>query len=1347
MSQTNKYKQLEALLSKTKSADPNPGARPASGEMDALRARVNELEAALAAKPEANTAADRLTAKRASQHLVGANEAKHPTEQAPQQGRNAVRLTGIFTVAALVATAIFAFLAIQNGAWQSYAVVVGFIGFFIAQFISARLARQNRVEQAGTLMIASVCYVVLVMTTFMYGVGQALSIALALAIIEIAFETLSGKTATRVRLSGLIFAAGMFLMDRFAPWSRPLIPAVQYSIPVIAASVVITIAFLMIGRVRLWNRALANISMGWKMALMVFVLVVGIAGVVAIGFRSLQRLQFHNSNLYEFMLIPIITLEDANVRLADTKFHIHVLDEELENLSSAEKAENIDTVQNSARGLRDALKRYESEWITTGNAEFTDLLRNEGRLNLQETEVNIFNETTASLDEYETVMRAFLASVESGQPSETLALEAENAVQKVINNTRKLIAVNEEFAKISSKAADGDYNGALVSGGITVAIALAAGLFISLLIVVSVTSRLSELTRSASALQQGDLNQEVSLTGRDEIGLLGSTFNRMANQLKELFSTMEQRVADRTHDLELATEVGRSVSEKMGNLDELLSQSVESIRSRYGLYYTQIYLMDDSGRSLVLRAGTGDAGLQLQRRDHRLAISASSLNSRAASTQKPVLVDDTQKSSSFLPNPLLPLTRSELAVPLIANNKVVGVLDMQSEKPETFSETNLPAFEVLASQLAIAIQNSALFNQAEEARLQVEEQARRLTASGWQEFMNGVDRSEHIGYLFDQKEIMPLAKDQTSGPENVLIVPIQVAGASVGEIRFTDEETRKWTESERQIVEATITRAAQHIENQRLLAQAQQYRAQAEQVSRRLTREGWDSYVQTRGQLAEGYAYDLNSVQQVTASNNGHKSSDLALPLTVRDEIIGQFTIDTKDSLSQEMNEIVVAVATQLGDQIERLRLSEQSEKRAYELATVATVSTTASTVLNPDELLQAVVNLTKERFDLYHAHIYLVDESWNTLLLAAGAGEVGRQMVAGGHFIQLDVEKSLVARAAREQQAIIVNDVRTEPDFLPNPLLPETRAEMAVPMIVGDKVLGVFDVQSINAGGFSTEDASIYTTLAAQVAVALQNARLYMEQSATVTQLRELDRLKSSFLANMSHELRTPLNSILGFADVMLEELDGPLTENMNNDLGLIQKNGQHLLHLINDVLDMAKIEAGRMNLNVEKFNLHSTIEEVIHITSPLASEKSLSLFIEKDSDQDVEIQADRIRLCQVMINLVNNATKFTEKGRVTIRTIREDDQVLISVKDTGIGIPPELLESVFQEFTQVDTTSTRKVGGTGLGLPISRRLIEMHSGRIWAESTGVEGEGATFHVSLPMEAKVVESETVTKN
>jgi signal transduction histidine kinase len=563
----------------------------------------------------------------------------------------------------------------------------------------------------------------------------------------------------------------------------------------------------------------------------------------------------------------------------------------------------------------------------------------------------------------------------------------------------------------------------------------------------------------------------------------------------------------------------------------------------------------------------------------------------------------------------------------------------------------------------------------------------------------------------------------------------------VGEVQLADEADRKWTTSETEIVQATMANFGQHIENLRLLAQAERYRGEAEQVSRRLTNEGWREYLGTRTELGAGYLYDQNQVQPL--NGNGHNGSTPALsyPLVVRDEPIGELMLETADDAQAYTTELVVAVAEQLSDHIENLRLLEQAEQKRLELETVATVSSTASTVLDPDKLLQAVVDLSKERFGLYHAHIYLADNSWQTLLLASGAGEIGRKMVAEEHSIPMDAEKSLVARALRERQSIIANDVRSQPDFLANPYLPDTRAEMAIPMIVGDKVLGVFDVQSNKSSGFTKEDANIYTTLASQVAVALQNARLYVEQAATVTQLRELDRLKSSFLANMSHELRTPLNSILGFTDVMLEGLDGDLTEYMDNDLRLIQKNGQHLLHLINDVLDMAKIESGRMNLHLEKFKIHSILDEVTSITSTLASEKNLALFIEEDSDQEIEIFADNTRLRQVMINLVNNSIKFTEKGKIALRASQLDGaRILITIKDTGIGIPPEQLEDVFHEFTQVDTSTTRKVGGTGLGLPISRRLIEMHGGRLWAESTGVSGEGSTFFVELPVEARITE-------
>lgn len=680
--------------------------------------------------------------------------------------------------------------------------------------------------------------------------------------------------------------------------------------------------------------------------------------------------------------------------------------------------------------------------------------------------------------------------------------------------------------------------------------------------------------------------------------------------------------------------------------------------------------------------------------------------------------------------------------PLTASGEMIGEVKIAppSNRAWTPDEENLA--NAVAQQVSLQIQNLRLLAATERARAEAQAANRLFTHQSWESFMDGIRNSERIGYVYDQASVAPFSDPAPNQAD--IQETINVLDEHVGNLFLKADPSRPLTEEDKAMVSAVAHQVAQQVENLRLLADAARAQANAEEATRRLTRENWQSFTSQRAD-ALGFVYDTI---QVSPFGETRTPLDISFeqPLMVRGEQIGQLKVAGLKNIPSDALELADNIARQVSSHIENLRLFELNEKRARELETVAVVSTKASTVLDPDELLQSVVDLTKERFNLYHTHIYLADESWNTLLLASGAGDIGKQMVAIGHAIQMDTHRSLVARAARERSAIISNDVTTEPDFLFNPLLPDTHSEMAIPIIVGEKVIGVFDVQSEKIGHFSQEDANIYNTLATQVGIALQNARLYKEQSATVAQLRELDRLKSSFLANMSHELRTPLNSILGFADVMLEELDGPLTPYMDNDLRLIQKNGQHLLHLINDVLDMAKIESGKLNLIIEKFNLHEIMEDVNSITSSLAHEKDISLHIDEDSDHEVEISADRNRLRQVMINLVNNAMKFTEKGKINIHITREENNVLISVKDTGIGIHPSQLETVFQEFTQVDSSTTRKAGGTGLGLPISRRLIEMHGGRLWAESTGIEGEGTTFYVFLPIEAKVIDSEPITR-
>jgi signal transduction histidine kinase len=531
------------------------------------------------------------------------------------------------------------------------------------------------------------------------------------------------------------------------------------------------------------------------------------------------------------------------------------------------------------------------------------------------------------------------------------------------------------------------------------------------------------------------------------------------------------------------------------------------------------------------------------------------------------------------------------------------------------------------------------------------------------------------------------------------------------------------------------------------------------------------------------FVYSEDKLRQIHDTGVLSKATPaITVPLTASGQPIGKVQLAPPDgrAWAPEETEIVNAVAQQVSLQIQSLRLLAETERAraeaesatrrfmhegwasyldaihqnerigyAYDQASVAPFIGEPK----PDHGVQELVNVMDEQVGM----LSLTPDPARPLaegdkqMITAIANQIAQQVEnirlladasraraeADGVIKRITREswESFTAQKEEESLGFAYDSIQVTPlgDHLPEDVA------LALPLQVRGETIGRLAVTG--PANVPPEAAELAAAIAVQTSAHLETLRLTEELQKRAAELLELDRLKSGFLANMSHELRTPLNSILGFADVMLEELDGPLTENMDNDLKLIQKNGQHLLHLINDVLDMAKIEAGRMNLNPEKFHIYEILDEVTSITSTLASEKNLALFIDKDSDREVEIFADRTRIRQVMINLVNNAIKFTEKGSIALRVVgHADASVMITVKDTGIGIPPDKLETIFQEFTQVDTTSTRKAGGTGLGLPISRRLVEMHGGRLWAESTGVSGEGSTFYVELPLEAKLSE-------
>lgn len=341
----------------------------------------------------------------------------------------------------------------------------------------------------------------------------------------------------------------------------------------------------------------------------------------------------------------------------------------------------------------------------------------------------------------------------------------------------------------------------------------------------------------------------------------------------------------------------------------------------------------------------------------------------------------------------------------------------------------------------------------------------------------------------------------------------------ITEQKQAEEELKKYRDRLEELVEARTAELEDRVRELNAL-------------QRLMSREGWQAFQSVREQATPAYLFDQTSVRATTAAelglaHNGKTQKELASevaagnghliakPLAVHGEFIGALGIQTKggEPLPPEDQAFLDAVAEQVAEALERSRLLEQTQKRAVEMETVAQVSTVISTLLDTNQLLQEVAHLTKTRFGLYHAHIYLLNETGDTLKLAAGAGEVGRRMLAQGWSIPLASERSLVARAARSRQGVMVNDVRQDPDFMPNPLLPETRAELAVPLVVGDTVLGVLDVQADAAGRFTGDDVRIMTTLASQVAVALQNTGQYQQTQAALADVEQSQQLLRSII------------------------------------------------------------------------------------------------------------------------------------------------------------------------------------------------------------------------------------------
>ncbi len=442
---------------------------------------------------------------------------------------------------------------------------------------------------------------------------------------------------------------------------------------------------------------------------------------------------------------------------------------------------------------------------------------------------------------------------------------------------------------------------------------------------------------------------------------------------------------------------------------------------------------------------------------------------------------------------------------------------------------------------------------------------------------------------------------------------------------------------------------------------------------------------------------------------------------------------------TEKQIELITTFADQAGIAIENVRLFQELQARTWELArsleemeALGEVSHAVSSTLDLQTVLVTIAAHAAKLSGTEAGAIYDFDQSIQEFKLRV-THQLSERLIREIRGSRIRLGKTVVGRAGMNRVPVQVPDILDEPTF---PLLEAAkqdgyRALLAVPLLREDKLIGALLVLRKAPGHFRKETVHLLQNLAAHSALAIHNAQLFREIEEKGRQLEIAGKHKSEFLANMSHELRTPLNAILGYTQLILDKIYGDVPERIREVLERLEKNGLHLLGLINDVLDLSKIEAGRFSLSLNDYSMEEVIQTVFTATELLATEKNLALKVSVPRNLPPG-RGDGQRISQVLLNLVGNAIKFTEEGEVRVEVTNSNGMFLISVSDTGSGLSEADQQKIFEEFNQADNSTTRKKGGTGLGLSIAKRITEMHGGHIWVESN--LGKGSTFRFTVPV-------------
>jgi len=477
----------------------------------------------------------------------------------------------------------------------------------------------------------------------------------------------------------------------------------------------------------------------------------------------------------------------------------------------------------------------------------------------------------------------------------------------------------------------------------------------------------------------------------------------------------------------------------------------------------------------------------------------------------------------------------------------------------------------------------------------------------------------------------------------------------------------------------------------------------------------------------------------------------LGVPMLRDGEPIGVLTVTWNDpgSVPERFVRVLQTFADQAVIAVENVRLFNEIQDKSRQLeetnretqealsqqtATSDILRVISSSTTDVMPVFDAIVRRAKELGEAFNSYAYHYGGGKLHYVTSTDARPAWIEMISQTPSWEPD-RSTLGGRVILSGGAEVIEDTLDDPGYNPRhrAALAPARRGVCVPMLREGQPIGVLSVVWVDPGPVPEKFVRLLQTFADQAVIAVENVRLFNEIQDKSRQLEVANKHKSEFLANMSHELRTPLNAIIGFSEVMLSGMTGPLPEKQKEFMNDIRDSGKHLLGLINDILDLSKIEAGRMELDVARFNLKSAMDNAMTLVRGRAERHGISLAAEID-DGIGEYDGDERKFKQIMLNLLSNAVKFTpEGGTVTMAAHRENGSYIFSVKDTGIGIAKEDHGKVFEEFKQVGTDYAKKAEGTGLGLTLTRRLVELHGGRISLVSE--LGKGSTFTFNLPIE------------